>query len=94
MTLSSRLRNLEKAANPGGQMIVVEQHKDKSNGRHPGVGHELVRQRVGLLLTHGRHRRRHGQARQTGLTGLARTLPPSTRGGRRRAVHTTNPGRR
>jgi hypothetical protein len=45
MTLSSRLRKLEKAAYPGGQLIVVKQHKDEPievarerwQRDHPGV---------------------------------------------------------
>jgi hypothetical protein len=45
MTLSSRLRKLEKAAYPGGQLIVVKQHEDESREAarerwqrdHPGI---------------------------------------------------------
>jgi glyceraldehyde 3-phosphate dehydrogenase len=49
----------------------------KVHGRHAGAGHELVRQRMGLLQPHGRHRRGDGQA---GLTprrteSIRRTAP-------------------
>ena len=35
---------------------------DQGDGRHVGAGDVLVRQRVGLLQPHGRHRGRDGQA--------------------------------
>ena len=48
---------------------------DQGDGRHFLPRHVLVRQRVGLLEPHGRHRRRHGQA---DLTSARRRWSAST----------------
>src|SRR5579862_535694 len=45
---------------------------DQGDGRHAGAGDVVVRQRVGLLQSHGRYRGSDGQAR---LTAVASQLP-------------------
>src|SRR4029079_17418294 len=47
--------------------VLVELRFDANSGgrRQAGARHVVVRQRVGLLEPHARHRRRHGQAALT-----------------------------
>ena len=53
---------------------------DQGDGRHAGAGDVLVRQRVGLLQPHGRHRRRDGQAGLTSFGVALRARWPYGRG--------------
>src|SRR5262249_10975588 len=58
---------------------------DQGDGRHAGAGDVLVRQRVGLLQPHGRHRGGDGQAALSGRAGMTayRTLDQAEVKGKR-----------
>ena len=47
---------------PRSALVHLPHGPDQGDGRHAGAGDGLVRQRVGLLQPHGRHRRGDGQA--------------------------------
>ena len=56
---------------------------DQGHGRHLRARHVLVRQRVGLLEPHGRHRRRHGEAFLRSARMAFRTLDQADVRGKR-----------
>ena len=60
---------------PRSALIGFPHGSDQGHGRHPRSRDELVRQRVGLLQPHGRHRGRDGQAGLSVLQFCTNEIP-------------------
>ena len=62
---AERLRRLQ----PRSAFVGLPHGPDQGDGRHAGADHVLVRQRMGLLQPHDRHRGRDGEADLNSVTG-------------------------